>query len=92
MSMKGDFPMFRFLLRQFFALADYTRTILLGSLFLAVFCLFLAALYRFLAPSGDFLRLMALSECLLEAARACLAAGCLSAMICECVWRRDLRE
>ena len=84
--------MFRFLLRQFFSLADYTRTVLLGSLFLAVFCLFLAALYQFLAPSGNFLRLMALSDGLLEAARACLAAGCLSAMICESVWRRDFQD
>lgn len=84
--------MFRFLLRQFFALSDYTRTILLGSLFAAVFCLFLAGLYRFLAPSGNFLRLMALSDGLLEAARTSPAAGCLSAMICECVWRRDLRD
>ncbi|MEI3581045.1 MAG: hypothetical protein V8Q30_14270 [Acutalibacteraceae bacterium] len=51
--------MFRFLLKQFFALTAYTRLILLGSLFLAVVCLFLVRslpvpcpLRRLPAPDG----------------------------------------
>ena len=63
----------KFLLEHFYSLTAYTRLILLGSLLLAVVCLFL-------------------SEGLLEASWSTLGAGCLSAMLCEAVWRKDFQE
>ena len=41
----------KFLLEHFYSLTAYTRLILLGSLLLAVVCLFLSALYG-ISPPG----------------------------------------
>lgn len=79
------------LLNHFYTLTAYTRMVLLGSLFLAVICLFLSALYGYLAPAGDYLRLLALSDGLLEASWSTLGAGCLAAMLCEAIWRGDFQ-
>ena len=57
----------KFLLERFDSLTAYTRLILLGSLLLAVVCLFLSALYGYLAAGEQYLRYLALSEGLLEA-------------------------
>ena len=57
----------KFLLERFYSLTAYTRLILLGSLLLAVVCLFLSALYGYLAAGEQYLRYLALSEGLLEA-------------------------
>lgn len=82
----------KFLLERFYSLTAYTRLILLGSLLLAVVCLFLSALYGYLAAGEQYLRYLALSERLLEASWSSLGAGCLSAMLCEAVWRKDFQE
>ena len=46
----------KFLLEHFYSLTAYTRLILLGSLLLAVVCLFLSALYGYLAAGEQYLR------------------------------------
>ena len=83
----------KFLLEHFYSLTAYTRLILLGqpSAGCAV-CLFLSALYGYLAAGEQYLRYLALSEGLLEASWSSLGAGCLSAMLCEAVWRKDFQE
>ena len=43
----------KFLLEHFYSLTAYTRLILLGSLLLAVVCLFLSALYGYLAAGNS---------------------------------------
>ena len=77
----------KFLLERFYSLTAYTRLILL-----AVVCLFLSALYGYLAAGEQYLRYLALSAGLLEASWSSLGAGCLSAMLCEAVWRKDFQE
>ena len=71
-------------------LCDYSRCLLLWSIFLAVVCLFLAALTGYIAPQGNYMRLCSLAQGLGEASYATLAAVLAAVILCELIWRHDL--